>query len=84
MDEESTPCTDAKSQAIQLANVISKRTLHSERSALVCTTKCKGLAAVLVPFHLKHQPGLRLRIHNQNITTAANAHADKKTLGHLS
>ena len=26
----------------------------------------------------------RVRIHNQNITTAANAHADKKTLGHLS
>jgi len=27
---------------------------------------------------------IRVRIHNQNITTAANAHADRKTLGHLS
>jgi hypothetical protein len=27
---------------------------------------------------------IRVRIHNQNMTTAANAHADKKTLGHLS
>ena len=26
----------------------------------------------------------RVRIHNQNMTTAANAHADRKTLGHLS
>lgn len=27
---------------------------------------------------------LRVRIHNQNMTTAANAHADRKTFGHLS
>lgn len=26
----------------------------------------------------------RVRIHNQNMTTAASAHADRKTLGHLS
>jgi hypothetical protein len=26
----------------------------------------------------------RVRIHNQNMTTAAKAHADRKTLGHLS
>ena len=34
---------------------------------------------VMAKIHLS-----RVRIHNQNITTAANAHADKKTLGHLS
>lgn len=27
---------------------------------------------------------LRVRIHNQNMTTAAKAHADRKTFGHLS
>lgn len=26
----------------------------------------------------------RVRLHNQNMTTAAKAHADRKTLGHLS
>jgi hypothetical protein len=26
---------------------------------------------------------LRVRIHSQNMTTAASAHADRKTLGHL-
>jgi len=26
----------------------------------------------------------RVRIHNQNMTTAAEAHADRKTFGHLS
>ena len=26
----------------------------------------------------------RVRIHNQNMTTAAKAHADRKTFGHLS
>ncbi len=26
----------------------------------------------------------RVRIHSQNMTTAASAHADRKTLGHLS
>ena len=45
--------------------------------------QAEKLAAMSAAFQ-DCQISSRVRIHNQNMTTAANAHADRKTLGHLS
>ena len=53
-----------------------------------CSTQCpRSVRTEITKNTLLHTPKIlqaRVRIHNQNMTTAANAHADRKTFGHLS